>query len=63
MTATEAVRQATTTAEEYFLKAVAKIDKEFGEGYSKDNPLLVATFMKVSAMDFNTWAQTEKDKL
>jgi len=63
MTATEAVKQASTTAEEYFLKAVVKIDNEFGEGYAKANPLLVATFMKVCAMDFDTWARTEKDIL
>ena len=47
------LRQAHMTANDYFLHAVAKIDREFGDGYACDHPELVAACMRVAADDFN----------
>jgi len=47
------LRQASDTAHEYLLKAVRHIDDQFGKGYAKAHPELVAAFMDVAAKDFN----------
>lgn len=62
MDASSAVKQAGETVESYFLYAIYAIDEEFEEGYAKRNPKLIAAYIKACAMDFNTWAITEKDK-
>lgn len=51
--ATTLMRQASMTAQVYLKEAVECIDTEFGEGYAKDHPDLVAEFMHVSGQDFN----------
>lgn len=48
------LKQAPMTANEYMRKAIDAIDKEFGAGYAKGNPELVAAFMRTAAMDFHT---------
>ena len=50
------LRQASDTAETYMGRAVHDIDDAFGKGYAAAHPDLVAAFMKVAAMDFNTAA-------
>lgn len=52
--AEELLRQASMTAEVYLIEAVRCIDKQFGEGYAKKNPALIASFISTSATDFNT---------
>ena len=47
-----AMNQATYTAELYMGAAAREIDAEFGEGYAKKNPALVASFMQVCIKDF-----------
>jgi hypothetical protein len=44
----------TASAEAYMTGAIESIDQAFGKGYAKKNPHLVATFMKVCAIDFKT---------
>ena len=39
----------TNRAEFYLIKAIDAIDKQFGEGYAKEHPELIDSFMKVSA--------------
>jgi hypothetical protein len=48
------MRQAMMTAAEYFDDAVRSIDAEFGAGYAKQNPALVAAYMQTAAADFAT---------
>ena len=48
------LKQASDTSSEYFDRAVDKIDKTFGQGYAQDHPDLIAAYMRVAAMDFNT---------
>lgn len=43
--------QAADTAEYWMHRAIETIDRTFGEGYAKDNPELVAGFMKAAATD------------
>lgn len=50
---TEAVLQAGTTVGQYMGQAVKQIDYEFGEGFAKKNPLLVAECIRSQTMDFN----------
>jgi hypothetical protein len=50
----ELLKQAGMTAADYLSDAVRHIDKTFGDGYAKANPLLVAEFMRVAGNDFNT---------
>ena len=45
---------ASMAAADYFGRARREIDEEFGEGYAKEHPELVAAFMQVAAMDFAT---------
>jgi hypothetical protein len=42
------------TIDNYLDEAVCRIDKQFGEGYAKNNPMLVAGFIRACADDFNT---------
>lgn len=51
--ATTLMRQAPMTAQTYLIEAVRCIDTEFGCGYAKEHPELVAAFMQASASDFN----------
>jgi hypothetical protein len=48
------MRQASMTATDYMTAACRAIDGQFGQGYAKANPALVASFMQVAASDFNT---------
>ncbi len=48
------MRQAPMTISDYLDGAVSAIDKQFGDGYAKANPELVAGFIKACAMDFNS---------
>jgi hypothetical protein len=50
--ATTLMRQAPMTAQGYLMEAVECIDNEFGQGYAKNHPDLVAAFMHVSGQDF-----------
>lgn len=45
--------QAVATAETYFEKAVRIIDAQFGEGYAKANPAVLAAFMGACSADFS----------
>ena len=48
------MRQAPDTASLYLTSAIKSIDRQFGEGYAKKNPALVAGFMEVCASDLRT---------
>lgn len=48
------LEQAPMTADEYLRAGVRTIDKQFGEGYAKLHPELLAAYMKTCAMDFGT---------
>jgi hypothetical protein len=50
--ATTLMRQAPMTAQMYLSQAVDCIDNQFGPGYAKAHPDLVAAFMQVSGQDF-----------
>ncbi len=47
------MRQASSTASDYMRAAVDAIDKQFGTGYAKAHPELVAAFMQTAAADFS----------
>lgn len=44
--------QSKESAESYMHTAVRNIDEQFGEGYAKANPNLVAAFMQTAVTDF-----------
>jgi len=48
--------QATATADTYFIRAIAAIDKRLGEGYAKAHPELISAFMVTAGKDFTTAA-------
>lgn len=48
------MRQAPATIALYLGEARKAIDAEFGEGYAKKNPDLLAAFVKASAQDFHS---------
>ena len=48
------VKYAGITAGDYMRTAVVQIEDQFGEGYAKEHPDLVAAFMNVCARDFQT---------
>lgn len=52
MTAEDLMRQATTTAQFYMLRAVTDIDELFGKGFAGRNPALVGAYMQAAATDF-----------
>jgi len=51
---THLMRQASKTAEEYLREAVAAIDREFGDGFAKKTPELVAAVVTAAAQGFHT---------
>ena len=53
------LKQASDTAQAYMIRAKYDINEQFGEGYAKDHPELVAAYMKVAAMDFQTMAKVK----
>lgn len=46
--------QSKETAESYLKNAARRIDEEFGDGYAKANPALVAAYMQVAVTDFTS---------
>ena len=50
---TEAMDQASYTASTYLWKAIEMIDQQFGEGYAKKNPGLIAPLVQAQVNDFN----------
>lgn len=52
ITPTECLYQAPATAELYLKAAIKSIDSTLGDGYAKDNPALIAVFMRVCDSDF-----------
>jgi len=43
--------QASSTAHDYLIEGQDRIDKMFGQGYAKKNPILLAGFMQAAATD------------
>lgn len=62
LTADAAVDQANDTAARYFNFAVDSIDNTFGRGYAQKNPALVAAFMNVAVLDYNTTALVFRER-
>lgn len=56
----ELMDQGPMTADYYLGEAVKRIDAQFGEGYAKKNPALVAEFMKVSALDVRMFLEEQR---
>ena len=52
--AEDLMRQASMTANEYFLKVVGYIDERFGEDYAEEHPELVIAMINASTADFTT---------
>lgn len=50
----EMMNQASMTAHDYMLRAERDIDAQFGEGFAKKNPILVAGYMKTCALDYGS---------
>jgi hypothetical protein len=48
------MRQAQSTADTYMHAAVGDIDREFGEGFARKHPELIAAYMQTSAIDLGT---------
>jgi hypothetical protein len=48
------LEQASMKTKQYFLCAVRDIDREFGEGYAKAHPELLAAVLEVAAADYRT---------
>jgi hypothetical protein len=59
-TADELMRQAPMTIKFYFLEAVEIIDKHFGEGYAKENPVLLAAFIQGCSEDLKSMVLMNK---
>jgi hypothetical protein len=51
--ATMLMNQAGPTAAVYLRSAVDSIDREFGEGYARENPELVAAMVAAATADFS----------
>ena len=51
------LEQASMKTKQYFLCAVRDIDREFGEGYAKAHPELLAAVLEVAAADYRTAIQ------
>jgi hypothetical protein len=49
---TAMMRQAGMTAETYFYDAITAIDKHWGNGFSKEHPELIGSFMQAASIDF-----------
>ena len=54
----EAMDQASYTANTYLWKAIEMIDQQFGEGYAKKNPGLIAPLVQAQVNDFNNTCLT-----
>lgn len=52
MDAKQLMGNAPPTAGFYLAEAIKDIDREFGEGYAKKNPALVAAYMNTCALDY-----------
>lgn len=52
MDAQSSMNQAPATIDFYFSKAINKIDTEFGEGYAKNHPELVAAYLQACVSDY-----------
>jgi hypothetical protein len=52
ITPDQLVSQAPATAEVYLKAAITSIDSTLGDGYAKDNPALIAAFMRICDSDF-----------
>lgn len=52
MTPETGMRQAPMTMNHYMLDSIEFIDQQFGEGYAKKNPTLLAAFITGSSNDF-----------
>lgn len=48
----EAVRDSSKSVGIYLARAVAMLDSQFGEGYAKKNPSLVATLVSAQTQEF-----------
>lgn len=46
------MHQASVTASNYMRQAVASIDEQFGDGYAKAHPELVAAVVQAASRDF-----------
>jgi hypothetical protein len=44
---------ASMTVRQYFVAAIKAIDHEFGDGYAKEHPELVAAFIHCAGVDFS----------
>ncbi len=55
--------QATYTADVYFHAAVKTISKEFGDGYPKKHPELVAAYMTACMADYETAIKDRRAEL
>lgn len=64
LSAVELTNQAASAAAIYMQAAVHGIDEQFGNGYAKQHPELVAAFMQVAADDFDTncWVAASQDR-
>jgi hypothetical protein len=54
----DALDQASITTNQYLFKAIDMIDAQFGEGYAKKNPQLIAPLVQSQVNDFNTCCVT-----
>lgn len=50
------VEQAPSTIDHYIYRGIKTIDRDFGEGYAKTNPQLLAAYITACASDFNNAA-------
>lgn len=57
------IKQASSTVEYYVRDGADFLDRTFGEGYSKKNPVLLGAFITAAAMDFQTSMHTQSADL
>ena len=55
---TEAFKQTKPTVSQYTMNAIDILDEEFGDGYAKKNPNLVAALVNAQTLDFNNCSMT-----
>jgi len=46
------MHQAEETANSYLIKAIKKIDTQFGKGYAQKNPEIISAFIITCSLDF-----------
>lgn len=51
--------QAADAVEDYLAMAVRSIDRQFGNGFAKSNPALVAALVNASVAEFNSSTQAK----